>query len=102
MSIGWMMAFTSSPNSWLGTPITAAAAAFGGGDRVALGAGVVLVEHRTPPFDHLLLHGDGAGRCRMDRHPQARDVVAGPLLHRGAPHAHEHGRHPLAVGDPVF
>ena len=70
-------------------------------EAVALGAGVVLVEHGSPPGDHLLLHLHGARRGRMHRDPQRAQVVPLPHLVRQLQHPHEHRRHPLAVGGVV-
>ena len=36
------------------------------GDAVALGAGIIFVQDRPPPVDHLLLHGDRAGGGGMN------------------------------------
>ena len=68
---------------------------------VALGAGVVLPDHRAPPGDHLLLDRHRARRGGVDRAAQRRQVV---LLARGLgqlEHANKHRRHELAVGDAV-
>ena len=72
-----------------------------GDEAVALGAGVVLVEHRPPPVDHLLLDLDRAGRRGVDRAAQRVVAVAQAHFGRELQHAHEHRRHPLAVGDAV-
>ena len=62
---------------------------------VALGARVVLVEHRTPPLDHLVLHLDRTRRRRVDAHLQRRQVVLLAYLRRQLEHADEHRRHDL-------
>ena len=67
----------------------------------ALGRGVVLVDDRAPPLDHLALHLDRARRGRVDRDLLRRQVVAGAHLVGQLQHAHEHRRHPLAVRDAV-
>ena len=70
-------------------------------EAVQLGTGVILVQDRAPPRDHLVLHLDGA-RCRR----MHGDLVAGEVVLRAGllgqlQHPAEHGRHPLAVGDAV-
>ena len=70
-------------------------------EAVALRAGVVLVDHRSEPLDHLLLHGHRARRRGVDDALQRRDVVALADIGRQLEQAHEHRRHDLAVGDPV-
>ncbi len=65
-------------------------------EAVAFGAGVIFVDHRPPPFDHLALDLDRARRRRVDRGLHARHVVFRAHLRRQLQHAHEHGRHPLA------
>ena len=72
------------------------------GDAVAFGAGVILDQDRSPPFDHFCLHVDRAGRRGVDRAFQRRDVVARAHLVRQLQHAHEHGRHQLRLRDLVF
>ncbi len=52
-------------------------------EAVALGAGVVLVDDRAPPLDHLLLHRDRARRGGVDDGLQRRQVV----LRRARPRA---------------
>ena len=71
-------------------------------DAVAFGAGVILDQDRSPPFDHLCLDVDRAGRGGVDRAFQRRDVVARAHLVRQLQHAHEHGRHQLRLRDLVF
>ena len=73
----------------------------GVGKAVAFSAGVVLVQHRTPPFDHLSLHLDRTGRGGVDRGDEAGQLVPSPDLFRELQHPDEHGRHPLAPGDVV-
>ena len=70
-------------------------------DAGALGGRVVLVEHRAPPVDHLLLDLDRARRRRVDRDLQRRHVVARADLLGQLQHPDEHRRDPLAVRDPV-
>ena len=72
------------------------------GDAVAFGAGVILDQDRSPPFDHFCLHVDRAGGGGVDRAFQRRDVVARAHLVRQLQHAHEHGRHQLRLRDLVF
>ena len=67
-------------------------------EAVALGSGVVLVDDRSPPVEHLLLDLDGAGRGRVDREGQAAHVVLVADLLLELEHPHEHRRDPLAVG----
>ena len=68
---------------------------------VALGAGVVLVDHRAEPLDHLLLDRDRARRGGVDDALQRRHVVAGADLGGQLEQADEHRRHDLGVGDAV-
>ena len=72
------------------------------GDAVAFGAGVILDQDRSPPFDHFCFHVDRAGRGGVDRALQRRDVVARAHLVRQLQHAHEHGRHQLRLRGLVF
>ena len=65
------------------------------------GARIVLVENRPPPVDHLALDLHRAGRGGVDGDPQAGDVEGPAGLFRQLEHAHEHGGHPLGMGDPV-
>ena len=72
-------------------------------ESVAFGAGIIFHQHRAPPGDHRLFHGNRARRRRMDRAAQRRDVVALAHLLRQFQHAREMGRHPLrAVRAMVF
>jgi hypothetical protein len=71
------------------------------GESVALRARVVLVQHRTPPADHLLLHRDRTGRRGVDCHAQAREVEVRTLLLGELEHPHEHAGDPLTRGDGV-
>ena len=71
-------------------------------DAVAFGAGVILDQDRSPPFDHLGLDVDRAGRGGVDRAFQRGDVVALAHFFRQLQHAHEHGRHQLRLGDLVL
>ena len=71
-------------------------------DAVAFGAGVILDQDRSPPFDHFCLDVDRAGRGGVDRAFQRRDVVARAHLVRQLQHAHEHGRHQLRLRDLVL
>src|SRR5205823_10363187 len=66
-----------------------------------LGARVVLVDDRTPPFDHLPLDRYGTRRGRVHDHAKARDVIALPLLLGEVEHADEHGGDELREGDSV-
>ena len=68
---------------------------------VALGAGVVLVQHRAPPLDHPPLDVDRTGRSSVDRRNERRQVVGGPYLVGQLQHPDEHGRYPLAPSDAV-
>ena len=70
-------------------------------DAVAFGARVIFDQDRSPPFDHLRLDVDRAGRGGVDRALQRRDVVALAHFFRQLQHAHEHGRHQLRLGDLV-
>ena len=72
------------------------------GDAVAFRAGVILDQDRSPPFDHLCLDVDRAGRGGVDRAFQRGDVVARAHLVRQLQHAHEHGRHQLRLRDLVL
>ena len=66
-------------------------------------AAVVFEDDRTPPVDHLPLHVDRtrqaaactAARCRAE-------IELATLGLRQLQHADKHGRHPLAMGDPVL
>ena len=64
-------------------------------EAVGLGAGVVLVDHRSEPLDHLLLDRHRTRRCGVDDTSQRRDVVAGANLGRQLEQADEHRRHDL-------
>ena len=64
--------------------------------------GVVLVDDRAPPLEHLTLHLDRAGRRGVDGVAQARQVVARSLAPtRQLQHPHEHRGDELGVGHPV-
>ena len=76
-----------------------------GGDQrraVRFGGGVVLVDDRAPPVDHLLLDLHRARRRGMHDPLQARHVVALAYLGGEFEHAGEHHRDELAVGDAMF
>ena len=76
-----------------------------GSDRaepVALTSGVVLVDDRPPPVEHLALHLDRTRRRRMNDHLQARQIVRRAFVLAQLEHPHEMGRHELGVGDPVL
>jgi hypothetical protein len=61
----WSVADEGLPHGALvGQPVLAVAV----DEAVALGAGVVLVEHRAPPLDHLLLDRDGHGAAAWMAH----------------------------------
>ena len=66
-----------------------------------LGGAVVLVDDRSPPVDHLALHGGRAGRGAMGDPAQRGDVVAPLDLVGQAQQAHEHGGHDVHVADLV-
>ena len=83
--------------AWMGEPLLAVAV----DEPVALGTGVVLVDHRPEPLDHLPLHRHRAGRGGVDDVAQRRHVVAGADVGRQLEQAHEHRRHDLRVGDLV-
>ena len=68
----------------------------------AFGCGVVLVDDRTPPVEHLALGLDAARRGRVQRDLHRRQVVLRARLLGQLQHAHEHRRHPLRMGDPVL
>ena len=68
-------------------------------ETVELRAGVVLVEDRPPPVQHLALHFLGNGRGGMDRHLVGTEVEAASVRFGQFQHASEHGGHPLTVGD---
>ncbi|MCY1301422.1 hypothetical protein D9M70_510330 [compost metagenome] len=71
------------------------------GGAVAFAAAVVLVDDRSPPVDHLPLDLHRAGCRRVHGALVAGQVVALALFGRQLEQAHEHGRHPLAMGDAV-
>ena len=71
-------------------------------DAIAFGTGVILDQDRSPPFDHLRLDVDRAGRGGVNRALQRGDVVAPPHFFGQFQHAHEHGRHQLRLGDLVL
>ena len=58
-----------------------------------LGRAVCIDEHRTEPFDHALLHVDGALRPRVRQHLHRRDVVLVPHVGGQVEHALEVRRH---------
>ena len=68
---------------------------------VGFRAGVVLVDDRAPPIEHLPLYRHRAGGRRVYCNLVARQVVAGLLLWRKPQQTDEHGRHPLAAIDSV-
>ena len=73
-----------------------------GGKAVALGAGVVFVDDRSPPVDHRLLDRHRTGGGGVKDALQRRDVVLGADFGRQLEHAHEVRWHPLGAGDLVF
>ena len=58
---------------------------------VALGTGVILVDDRTPPLDHLSFHFNRARCRRVDARLQRRHVVLVPSRIIELEHANEHG-----------
>ena len=72
------------------------------GDAVAFGAGVIFDQDRSPPFDHLRLDLDRAGRGGVDRALQRGHVVFLADVVGQFQHPHEHGRHELRLRDLVF
>ena len=71
------------------------------GEQVALGAGVVLVDDRPPPLDHLRLDRRRARRGGVDDGAQRRQVEARALLLGQLEQADEHRRHHLHVRHAV-
>ena len=68
----------------------------------AFGRGVVLVDDRAQPVDHLALGLDRARRGRVQHDLQRRQVVLVAHLLGQLQHAHEHRRHELRVRDVVL
>ena len=66
------------------------------------GGAVILVDDRSPPFNHRALDVRGTGRRGVDDELQRGEVVLPADLLRQLQQAHEHGRHHLDVRDAVF
>ncbi len=62
---------------------------------------VVFLHDRSPPLDHRPLDLDRAGGGGVDRAAVAGEIELRPLRLRQLQHAHEHGRHELAVRYPA-
>ena len=77
---------------------------FGCGDEAdaeRFGPGVVLVDDRSDPLDHVVLHRYRAWRGSVDHPSEARQVVSRPRLLRQPQQSDEVGGDELRVGDPV-
>ena len=70
-------------------------------EAVEFRAAVVLVEDRSPPVEHLLLHLLRTRRRGVDRDLVRRQVEAAAFRLGHLQHAREHRRHPLARGDAI-
>ncbi len=71
-------------------------------ETVAFGAGVILVDDRSPPLDHLALHFHRTWSRSMDDGLQAGYVVCPSLRVGELQHANEHGGNHLRVRDRVL
>ncbi|CKT39602.1 Uncharacterised protein [Mycobacterium tuberculosis] len=63
--------------------------------------GIVLVDDRSPPVNHLLLDLDWTWSGRVDHSPKAGHVIRITNCFREFQHPDEHGRDELRVGHPV-
>src|SRR3984893_3298318 len=81
-----------------GTTMSQPLLAVAGCESETLGRTVILMNDRSPPREHLLLHLDRTRRGGVDYHLERRQIVARPRGLGQFQHAREHRRHELAVG----
>ena len=67
-----------------------------------LGPAIGLVQHGSPPIDHLAFDFHRAWRSGVGHPAERSDIVAPPHLRRELEQAHEHGRHHDHVRDPLL
>ena len=71
-------------------------------ETITFAAGIIFVNHRAPPFDHLVFNRYRARCCGVNGRGQGRQIIFCAHVFGEFQHAHEHGRYPLAVRDFVF